>query len=851
MVGRSGGGGGDEDLVSPMVDSAADLSPPSLRWVAHGSYLFKGSDEPFEVFEVGADGIAPLTPPPDGDKARRLVTADEEETLGWRPAVGQEVPGRQKWVLERKVGEGGFGEVWLARHGATKHHRVFKFCHDAERLRSFKREITLFRLLREALGERRDIAKLYEVRLDEAPFYLESEYSELGSLSDWAAAQGGIAHVALPVRLDLVARVADAVAAAHSVGVLHKDIKPSNVLIHRGEDGEPLPRLADFGIGMVTDRSQLAARNITEAGFTQSVVTENDSSRTGTRLYAPPEALAGRPFTVQGDVYALGVFLYQMVVGHLERPLGQGWEREIRDDLLREDIAACVEGEPARRLDSAAELARRLRALVDRRKARVRAARTERRGRIVRRVSIGFAAATAVGILVVALVASRGEQERQAARLEAERLRRMAGVVPITREESARVPAFTVSQHPAFGRPLPKDDEGNLLDSTKLRFNHKLHIVDQKLNDCAMCHSTDTPVLVRLRPGHDPTNPPFAIDTESTGVNENDGSYMRPIDYERHCQQCHPVKVSGIKGQLFHGQIDLARAQAFARFQATAMRRYENPLGSGAVGRSRRFGRGAADESWPADEGEWLKGELEKLNKSIIGVQKNCARCHDMVDEHSDVAFEGPSSPTFSETYVSAWLTGSARSKALLTPVDSEGEHADLHFAIQRRPPQRPTTATSPPADGEPPRAAKPKPRTPIAPVRLEKTLPTGIPDAPRRWFVASRFDHRSHRDLSCVECHSKLDNLDNLDKVDGITDEKLKAELTYAATDTKAVLSPGMDWTAYQFASSGEGPWTVTTAAKSCSDCHKPTNVGGTASADCRACHIFADELKPLLPLP
>jgi eukaryotic-like serine/threonine-protein kinase len=55
-----------------------------------------------------------------------------------------------------------------------------------------------------------------------------------------------------------VAKVADAVSAAHSVGVLHKDIKLSNILIHVSGDGTMEPRLSDFGIGLLTDRSQLA-----------------------------------------------------------------------------------------------------------------------------------------------------------------------------------------------------------------------------------------------------------------------------------------------------------------------------------------------------------------------------------------------------------------------------------------------------------------------------------------------------------------------------------------------------------------------------------------------------------------
>jgi serine/threonine-protein kinase len=159
-----------------------DQPAPQLRWVAHGPYLFKGDDEPLEVFEVGAEGIAPLTPPTGNDKARRVVPHDQEPTLGWRPAIGLPISGCPGWLLDRKLGEGGFGEVWLGRHERTKQQRVFKFCFGVDRLRSLKRELTLFRLLRDALGDRPDIAKLYDVKLDDPPFFLESEWTEGGNL---------------------------------------------------------------------------------------------------------------------------------------------------------------------------------------------------------------------------------------------------------------------------------------------------------------------------------------------------------------------------------------------------------------------------------------------------------------------------------------------------------------------------------------------------------------------------------------------------------------------------------------------------------------------------------------------
>ncbi len=392
----------EHPVVASAGDASASISLPPLKWMAHGEYLFKGASDPIEVFEVGGEGIAPLRPPPDSDKARRSVSASEEETLGWRPAVGLEVPQRVGWTLTRKLGEGTFGEVWLARSDTTKQTRVFKFCFDAERLRSFKREVTFFRLLRDVLGERDDIAQLYDVRLNEPPFFLESEFASGGNLLDWAASKGGVEKVPLETRIDLVARIADAVAAAHSVGILHKDIKPSNILVHE-QNGTAMPQLADFGIGLLTDKTQLQSHHITEAGFT--LLEGNESSRTGTRMYAPPESLAHKPFTIQGDVYALGVLLYQMVVGDLNRPLAEGWEREVGDAFLREDVAACVDGDAGKRLGSALDLSRRLRALPERTAQRERefeaAAAAERHKHLLR-----VARLAAAGCALVAVVSA-------------------------------------------------------------------------------------------------------------------------------------------------------------------------------------------------------------------------------------------------------------------------------------------------------------------------------------------------------------------------------------------------------------------------------------------------------------
>src|SRR3984893_12594179 len=95
----------------------------------------KGVEEPLEICEVGEAGKARLRQPPDSEKAHRFIFADREPVLGWRPAIDQPVPGTG-WVLERKLGEGGFGEVWLGRDKRLKTERVFKYCFRVDRVRS-------------------------------------------------------------------------------------------------------------------------------------------------------------------------------------------------------------------------------------------------------------------------------------------------------------------------------------------------------------------------------------------------------------------------------------------------------------------------------------------------------------------------------------------------------------------------------------------------------------------------------------------------------------------------------------------------------------------------------------------
>jgi non-specific serine/threonine protein kinase len=284
-------------------------------------------------------------------------------------AAGMPVPGRERYVLATALGTSHTSETWLARHAKTGDLRVFKFALDGERLAELKRELMLHRVLSASLGPRDDIARVVDGNLEQPPCFLECEYGG-DDLGVWARAEaepGGprIATLDRPARLALFLQIADAVAAAHSVAVLHKDLKPANILVAPRTGGWQL-RLTDFGSGRLLEPGRLEELRITRLGLTLTSAGGSESS-SGTPYYLAPELVGGAAPSVQSDVYALGVILYQLMVGDLDRPPAPGWERQIDDPLLREDIAGATDIDPAHRVPSAAQLAASLRNLDARR----------------------------------------------------------------------------------------------------------------------------------------------------------------------------------------------------------------------------------------------------------------------------------------------------------------------------------------------------------------------------------------------------------------------------------------------------------------------------------------------------
>lgn len=297
--------------------------------------------------------------------------------------AGDSVPGREHWRLLRPLGEQQSKQVWLAENPKTRETRVFKFVSSEGRLRSLKREVTVSRFLHETIGERADLVRLLEWNFEAAPYSIESEFGG-ENLEEWAATQGGLKAVPQDVRLRLLADVANAVAAAHAAGVLHRDLKPTNILVKPAANGNWQIKVADFGSAWLAEPDRLGALGITNLGMTQTCSAQS-VSLTGTLLYLAPEVLSGSAATAAADVYALGVMLFQLAAGDFHKPLSLGWEASIDDPVIREDIALAACGDPAQRLASPAELAERLSRLAGRRTEREQLALKNRNDQLAER----------------------------------------------------------------------------------------------------------------------------------------------------------------------------------------------------------------------------------------------------------------------------------------------------------------------------------------------------------------------------------------------------------------------------------------------------------------------------------
>lgn len=284
-------------------------------------------------------------------------------------AAEQPVPGRTDFLLDTLLSVSGSNnrEVWKARSVRGEQSHVFKFTQQADGLRQLKREYTLSELLSRVPATADKVVSVCGRNFEEPPFYVEYPY--LGpDLLSWAENNGQLSALSREARLDLFLQIADVVSAAHNVGVLHKDIKPANILIHTPESGDLKAMLTDFGSSHLMESQVLSEHGVSPLGMSVTF-DEAPSSSGGTLLYLAPEVWTGESPSIRSDVFSLGIVLYQLISGDLRQGIPSDWRDHLDDDLLADDIQQATSSDPSKRLQSVAELADRLRTLKVRHQA--------------------------------------------------------------------------------------------------------------------------------------------------------------------------------------------------------------------------------------------------------------------------------------------------------------------------------------------------------------------------------------------------------------------------------------------------------------------------------------------------
>jgi eukaryotic-like serine/threonine-protein kinase len=204
------------------------------------------------------------------------------------------------YFVEKRLGAGGMGEVFLARDLALGRAAAVKVLSPAlkadARLRLFREAEACARLQHPA------IAAFYEAGEADGVAFLALEFVEGETLRE----RLGRGPLPFPQALSVTASLLEALGHAHAAGVLHRDLKPENVMV----TGDHLGKLLDFGIARLRDHeAEGGSEDATEVALTEA------GAVIGTLGYMSPEQLRGAPLDERSDLFSLGAVFYEMIAG--------------------------------------------------------------------------------------------------------------------------------------------------------------------------------------------------------------------------------------------------------------------------------------------------------------------------------------------------------------------------------------------------------------------------------------------------------------------------------------------------------------------------------------------------------
>jgi eukaryotic-like serine/threonine-protein kinase len=224
------------------------------------------------------------------------MTADPADV---RTEDWPEIPSFPGFQIERTLGEGGMGVVYLAHRESDRVSVALKVIKPVVAAS----ELVLNRFLREASILRKldhpNIVQFLDIGFTDGRLYFAMEYVKGTSVADTLKVRGPLS---IPTAVSLICHVLRALSYAHALGFVHRDIKPANILTTK-QDGKSRAKLADFGLAKIYQESSLSGMSVT-------------GQMGGTLAYMPPEQITHfREARPPADIYAVGATLYTLLTG--------------------------------------------------------------------------------------------------------------------------------------------------------------------------------------------------------------------------------------------------------------------------------------------------------------------------------------------------------------------------------------------------------------------------------------------------------------------------------------------------------------------------------------------------------